>query len=101
MTSTEILAAIRATFNVTDADLTSGRRHRNVAEARTAAAYFMVTMANADRRDVARLFKRTTGWVGYCVYRLPDLTAADKFYAGRVNSVYRALAPVALLEAAA
>lgn len=98
MTSSDILPIIRTTFNVTDADLTSGRRHKNVTEARTTAAYYMVTLANADRRDVARLFKRTTGWVSYCVHRLPDLTAVDKFYAKRVDNVYRALAP---MEAAA
>lgn len=78
--------AVCCIFRVSQEEIRSGRKHRNVAEARMTAGYLLITLANMGRGDAEKMVNRKHPWAAWAVYRSPDLGEIDDVYAYKVSA---------------
>lgn len=91
MTTDQIINAVCAAFGVTRTELRNRRKHRQVADARKTAAYFLRTVGNKDHAAINQLLNQRSSWASWAVWRCHDLANADKAYAAKCVGIYNNL----------
>ncbi len=96
MTTTEsILGTVKAVFNVTDDDLKSCRKFRNIMEARLAACFLLSTEHNMHPQAIGPMLGHTRQWAYWARSRCEDLCVVDRYFKRRIDSAYTMLARAA------
>jgi len=90
-----ILAAVERTYRVTRSELTGPRRHKNLADARRCAGYFLAIAGNRNNDEIAAMLSRSPSWASQARWGFHDEVSVDKAKERMATAVYRALEGVA------
>jgi chromosomal replication initiation ATPase DnaA len=85
--NTTIIAAVGRVFRVGYGDLCGPDRSREIADARKAAAYFLLIDGRLPYEQVARALGRGKPWAIWAVRACEELGASDPAYAAKVATV--------------
>lgn len=86
-TPDQILSACCAAWQVSEAQVLGTRKHKAVAEARRAAAYFLRLHTGLEPREIARKMNKTLGWTSWAFWAVADQGETDKRFAAKCLGV--------------